>query len=152
MNVKFEVMDSPAISGMLDENGQSARTLGWAKFYKPHSVEAVVDVQCLPLFTILAAMDLPIVDFFSLDVEGAELGILETIPWHQVHIVLTKIVLTTVPNLSLSLSFIQKVDIRVLLVEYSHLDKKRLLDMMNGFGYDNPFNLREDMLFVKRGP
>ena len=46
---------------------------------------------------------------------------------------------------------IQKVDIRVLLVEYSHLDKKRLLDMMNGFGYDNPFNLPEDMVFVKRG-
>ena len=89
MNVKFEVMDSPAISGMLDENGQSARSLGSSKF-KKYPVKTVVDVQCLPLFTLLAAMDFPTVDFFSLDVEGAELGILETIPWHQVHIVLTK--------------------------------------------------------------
>ena len=40
----------------------------------------------------------------------------------------------------------------MVLIEFSHIDKKRLLDMMNGFGYDNPFNLREDMLFVKRGP
>ena len=40
----------------------------------------------------------------------------------------------------------------MVLIEFSHIDKKGLLDMMNGFGYDNPFNLREDMLFVKRGP
>ena len=47
---------------------------------------------------------------------------------------------------------ILKVDIRMVLVEFSHIDKKALLEMMNGFGYDNPFNLREDCLFVKRGP
>ena len=40
----------------------------------------------------------------------------------------------------------------MVLVEFSHIDKNALLDMMDGFGYDNPFNLREDMLFVKRGP
>ena len=43
-----------------------------------------------------------------------------------------------------------QVDIRVILVEFSHLDKKALLDMMTGFGYDNPFDLREDMVFVKK--
>ena len=40
----------------------------------------------------------------------------------------------------------------MVLVEFIHLDKKRLLDMMNGFGYDNPFNPLRDMVFVKRGP
>ena len=55
----------------------------------------------------------------------------------------------TIPNLTL---IFQKVDIRVLLVEFSHLDEKRLLDMMDGFGYDNPLNLQEDMVFVKRSP
>ena len=40
--------------------------------------------------TLLAAMDFPTVDFFILDVEGAELGILQTISWHQVNIVLTE--------------------------------------------------------------
>ena len=45
-----------------------------------------------------------------------------------------------------------KVDIRVLLVEFSHIDKKKLLDMMDRAGYDNPFNLQEDLVFVKRQP
>ena len=40
----------------------------------------------------------------------------------------------------------------MVLVEFSHVDKKVLLDMMSGFGYDNPFNLREDMVFVKSTP
>ena len=40
----------------------------------------------------------------------------------------------------------------MLLVEFSHVDKKTLLDMMNGFGYDNPFDLQRDMVFVKREP
>ena len=89
MNVKFEVMEAPAISGMLDKEGNSARSLGSSKF-KNAQVATVVDVHCLPLFTLLAALDFPTVDFFSLDVEGAELGILQTIPWHQVNIVLTE--------------------------------------------------------------
>jgi len=124
MNVKFEAMEKPNLSGMLNEEGKSARMVGK---YKGAKLKNVVDVLCLPLFTLLAALDFPTVDFFSLDVEGAELGILQTIPWHQV-------------------------DIRVLLVEFTHVDKKTLLDMMNGFGYDNPFNLKRDMVFVKRGP
>ena len=53
-------------------------------------VRTVVDIDCLPLFTLLAALDFPTVDFFSLDVEGAELGILQTIPWDKVNIVLTE--------------------------------------------------------------
>ena len=90
MKVKFEVMEGPAISGMLDKEGNSARSLGSSQF-KNAPVATVVDVHCLPLFTLLAALDFPTVDFFSLDVEGAELGILESIPWHQVNIVLKQI-------------------------------------------------------------
>ena len=98
MNVKFE---GAAISGMLNEEGNSASSLGSSKF-KNAPVATVVDVHCLSLFTLLAAMDFPTVDFFSLDVEGAELGILQTIPWHQVNIVLTenfsqRTVLTSMP-------------------------------------------------------
>ena len=58
---------------------------GWSK----SEVEAkakVTKVTCLPLYTILLAVGNPIVDFFSLDVEGAELEILKTIPWDKVHI------------------------------------------------------------------
>ena len=41
---------------------------------------------CLPFYSILLAMGNPTVDFFSLDVEGAELQILKTIPWDNVSI------------------------------------------------------------------
>ena len=82
MKVKFEVMEAASISGVLDKEGKSARLNG---SFKNRKVETVVDVHCLPLFTLLAALDFPTVDFFSLDVEGAELGILQTIPWDQVH-------------------------------------------------------------------
>ena len=81
MKVKFEAMESPNLSGVVDEDGKSARMVG--KF-KSSKVKTIVDVNCLPLLTLLAALDFPTVDFFSLDVEGAELGILQTIPWHQV--------------------------------------------------------------------
>ena len=82
MTVKFEVMEANGISGMLGEDGKSARMLGNGKF-KDAPVRTVVDVPCLPIFTLLAALDFPTVDFFSLDVEGAELGILQTIPWEN---------------------------------------------------------------------
>ena len=87
MRVKFEVMEADGISGMLGEDGKSARMLGNGKF-KDAPVRTVVDVPCLPIFTLLAALDFPTVDFFSLDVEGAELGILQTIPWEKVSIIL----------------------------------------------------------------
>ena len=41
---------------------------------------------CLPLYAILSSIGNPIIDYFSLDVEGSEIGILQTIPWDKVHI------------------------------------------------------------------
>ena len=46
-------------------------------------------VICFPLYAILLALGNPVVDFFSLDVEGAELPILKTIPWSKVNIKVT---------------------------------------------------------------
>ena len=43
-------------------------------------------MQCFPLYSILAAMGNLKVDYFSLDVEGADLPILKTIPWDKVNI------------------------------------------------------------------
>ena len=48
-------------------------------------------VICFPLYAILLALGNPIIDFFSLDVEGAELFILRTIPWSKVHIKVKRI-------------------------------------------------------------
>ena len=58
---------------------------GWAKS-EVESKAKVIKVTCLPLYTILLSVGNPTVDFFSLDVEGAELEILKTIPWDKVKI------------------------------------------------------------------
>nr|CAH0110638.1 unnamed protein product [Daphnia galeata] len=47
---------------------------------------SVYTVQCFPLYSILLAVGRTHVDYFGLDVEGAEYKILETIPWHKVNI------------------------------------------------------------------
>ena len=44
----------------------------------------ISQIQCLPLFSLLLALDNPTVDYLSLDIEGAELRVLETIPWEKV--------------------------------------------------------------------
>ena len=49
----------------------------------PKVLLMILQVQCFPLFSVLAALGNPTVDYFSLDVEGAELLILKTIPWDR---------------------------------------------------------------------
>ena len=44
------------------------------------------EVLCIPLFSILEAIGMTHIHFFSLDVEGAELDILQTIPFDKVKI------------------------------------------------------------------
>lgn len=46
----------------------------------------VVEVQCFPLVSYLAALKVKTVDYFSLDIEGAEFSVLKTIPWEEVDI------------------------------------------------------------------
>ncbi|KAB7499327.1 Protein Star, partial [Armadillidium nasatum] len=46
----------------------------------------LVEVQCLPIYSILLALNRTTVDYFSLDVEGHELEVLQTIPWDKVNI------------------------------------------------------------------
>ncbi|KZS17878.1 Uncharacterized protein APZ42_015858 [Daphnia magna] len=46
----------------------------------------LVKVQCFPFYSVLLAVGRTDVDFFSLDVEGHELKILKTIPWHKINI------------------------------------------------------------------
>ncbi|OXA39973.1 Protein Star [Folsomia candida] len=40
--------------------------------------------DCYPLFTLLKAINVDTIDYFSLDIEGAELPVLKTIPWDRV--------------------------------------------------------------------
>ena len=79
---------------------------------------SVVSAQCFPLYTILLALDLPTIDLFSLDVEGAEAAILRTIPF-------------------------DKVKINFIYVEHNHVQKakKEIHEILtsNGFEYAGDF-------------
>ena len=43
-------------------------------------------VECFSLYHIMQAMGIDHIDYFSLDVEGAEMDILQTIPWNKLQI------------------------------------------------------------------
>ena len=43
-----------------------------------HPGSEIVEIQCFPLFSILQAMGISHVDYFSLDIEGAEMDVLKT--------------------------------------------------------------------------
>ena len=45
-----------------------------------------VEVQCIPVYSLMLALNVTTVDYFSLDVEGVELDVLRTIPWDKVQI------------------------------------------------------------------
>ncbi|XP_047483529.1 protein Star-like [Penaeus chinensis] len=45
-----------------------------------------IPVWRFPLYTMLAALNVTVVDFLSLDVEGDELEVLRTIPWDRITI------------------------------------------------------------------
>ncbi|XP_039310977.1 uncharacterized protein LOC105200111 isoform X2 [Solenopsis invicta] len=92
-----------------------------------------IRVQCLPLTIYIAALGVKTIDYFSLDIEGNEIDVLETIPFNEV-------------------------DIKTLSVEYIHNAKgqKYLIDMMDRKGYyvysfvKHPDNLANDIIFVQR--
>lgn len=54
------------------------------------------EAQCFPFYSLLRAINVTTVDYFSLDIEGAELSILKTIPWKDV--VIKASVLYTIKN------------------------------------------------------
>ncbi|VVC28637.1 Hypothetical protein CINCED_3A020376 [Cinara cedri] len=46
----------------------------------------MINVQCFPLYTYLLALNITVIDYFSLDVEGSELNVLKTIPFDKIDI------------------------------------------------------------------
>lgn len=42
------------------------------------------EVQTIPFYTILAAIGMTEIDYFSFDIEGSELAVLKTLPFHLV--------------------------------------------------------------------
>ncbi|CAG7832983.1 unnamed protein product [Allacma fusca] len=56
--------------------------------------KAVEHIQCFPLFSFLLALNRTEVDYLSLDVEGSEEDVIQTIPFHLVSIKVLSIELT----------------------------------------------------------
>lgn len=93
----------------------------------------VITVQCFPLYSILLALNITHIDFFSLDVEGKELQVLLTIPFN-------------------------KVNIDMMTVEFKHVDlgEEYLKSYVEEQGYDSILkishykNWANDIIFKKR--
>ena len=68
--------------------------------------------------------DNPRVDYLSLDVEGAELGVLSSLPFTSV-------------------------DIRTLSVEVEHSESKKIVALLAGRGYRVLKKTKSDIIFIK---
>uniref|UniRef100_A0A0P4WI08 Methyltransferase FkbM domain-containing protein n=1 Tax=Scylla olivacea TaxID=85551 RepID=A0A0P4WI08_SCYOL len=62
-------------------------------------VGSVTEVQCVPLYTVIRALGRTHIDFLSLDVEHAEMGILDTVPWGEISFTVMAIEHTTQDDL-----------------------------------------------------
>jgi FkbM family methyltransferase len=61
-------------------------------------------VQAYPLYSLILAMGITHIDFLSLDVEGAELDVLNTVPWDKVDIELVMVEVGSMASVSILLS------------------------------------------------
>ncbi|XP_069181807.1 protein Star-like [Procambarus clarkii] len=62
------------------------------------SNDATYSVKALPLYSILLALNVTVVDFLSLDINGDELKVLQTTPWNKVKVRLICVGLTFNPD------------------------------------------------------
>ena len=52
----------------------------------PEGGENTIKMQCMPLYSLIMAVGNPTVNYFILDIEGAEFQVLKTLPWDKVDI------------------------------------------------------------------
>lgn len=108
-----------------------------------------VRLQCFPLYSILLALGNPVVDYFSLDVEGTEIAILQTIPWDKASFL--KILQTSRLNHVLS-----QVNIKVVGIEINHLGQifpgnfTDLENLMTANGYELLGYAKIDAFFIRK--
>ena len=57
----------------------------------PLPYEREIQMQCFPLYSVLKALDNPTIDYFSLDIEGAEFAVPNSLPWNEVNITLVSV-------------------------------------------------------------
>ena len=85
--VTFEVSD--VLSGIMpDGKTRPSRIDDPNPNRSDKKYERKIQVQCFPLYSVLMALGNPHVDYFSLDIEGAELVMLKTLPWNKISMTL----------------------------------------------------------------
>ena len=89
-----------------------------------------MQVQCFPVYSAMLALGLPTVDYFSLDIEGAEYEVLKSLPFHEGDIKL----------------FGLEVEHSGKIFKGSVIDIKKLLDKI---GYQYVTKTHYDNLFMK---
>ena len=62
------------------------KVTGWSHISDDSSTGNMIQIQSFPLYSVLKAIGVDTVDYFSLDIEGPELEVLKTIPWDKIRI------------------------------------------------------------------
>ena len=92
----------------------------------PGSMRKKEKVECYPLYSLFLAVGITQnIDFLSLDIEGAELAVLKTIPW-------------------------DKVRIELVMIEINHSDKQELTNVMTKAGYKVYKNIKDQDIIYRR--
>ena len=81
-------------------------------------------VPCFPLYTILKAVNIFKIDYFSLDVQGGEYSVLESIPF-------------------------DKISIDSFSVEYVNTTRDQIINKLEHHGYNFKKGTRQDLYFKK---
>jgi len=118
--VVFDAAD--VVGAIQDDTNPDNDTKSWV----PAEKRSQYPLQCFPLFSILLALHNPRVDLLSLDIEGAELPVLATLPW-------------------------QKTNIETILLEVEHSKESDLVALLASAGYrvEHSFG-KQDIFFVKK--
>jgi len=90
-------------------------------------------VQCFPIYSVLAALEFPDVDYFNLDIEGAEFQVLQTIPFH-------------IPKIKIKLMGIETVHAG----ELFNGTEKDIDSLMKKYNYQFVAQTRLDKFYLKR--
>jgi len=97
----------------------------------PEATSESMEMQCFPLYSLILATGNRTINYFSLDIEGAELQVLESIPW-------------------------DKVDIEVITIESNHMgevfpgSQSELYKLLEDQNYVYAYTVAIDDVFIRR--